>query len=53
MKWIRKLFGLCEHNWHVMGQMSIITKVGHIPSGVLYVMQCKHCGNIKTKKVTG
>jgi hypothetical protein len=45
--WIYKLLtgkSLCQHKWE------IIDKGPTDRGGIWYDLQCKHCGNIKTRK---
>lgn len=48
MNWLAKLF--CRHQWEVRDQYNINSHGTRI--GTLYVLQCKHCGDIKQKRVS-
>ena len=37
------------HEWELIKEISLVEKVGDIPSGRKYILQCKHCGNVKCK----
>jgi hypothetical protein len=52
IKIIRKLLGLCEHQWEIFQRVrlwdnSVSTSR---PVGTKYHLQCKHCGDVKIKK---
>jgi hypothetical protein len=56
MKWLRKFFSLCEHKWSTKQTINVFEtddddKPRGLPSYTKYVLQCEHCGNIKTKTV--
>lgn len=50
MKWIRRLLGLCEHEWAVLQQSPLFPSAGaQLPCGEEFILQCKKCGNLKQK----
>lgn len=42
MSWIRKIFGLHEHNWQIIQRAEVRSHGSLI--GNEYVLQCKVCG---------
>ena len=47
---IRKLLGLCEHQWKIIHTAKVYClneQIGHI-----HTLQCTKCGKITSKKVT-
>lgn len=50
----RMLVGGCDHKWKQI-EMSRVFADGapddSRPIAVLYALQCKHCGNIKARKI--
>lgn len=44
MKWIRKIFGLCQHHYEIIEECKI--KRDGIVQGKVYVQKCKHCGKM-------
>lgn len=58
MKWLKKLLGLCDHRWVIIQTITMYSEIPRtlyeaeraIPIGTKYVLQCEHCGNIKSKK---
>lgn len=51
MNWLRKLLGICEHEWDKPFQEGTITRsVTGSMIGWFYVCRCKKCGEIKTFK---
>lgn len=50
---LRKLLGLCVHEWEIFHKVLLwddYTSTKY-PVGTLYHLKCKHCGNIKSKRV--
>ena len=53
IKWLRKLFGCCEHEWDIFGVKSVFETnddVNELPIGSIYILQCKKCGDLKKKR---
>lgn len=50
IKLIGFLFGGCWHKWEIIDEQTVDYK-HDFASGTAtrYIMQCEHCGNIKTK----
>ena len=44
MKWIRKIFGLCEHQYETVDECTL--KRNGIVKGKVYVQKCKLCGKM-------
>ena len=53
MKALRELIGLCKHKWEVKDTISIYADGDHykLPIARKYIMQCTHCGKIKSVRV--
>jgi hypothetical protein len=49
MKWIRQVLGLCQHKWATVQRYSV--SLDDRPRGELWLLQCEHCGDMKTKRV--
>lgn len=45
--WIRKLLGLCIHRWEIIERHHLMESSDSLPHGVVFVLQCSHCGDIK------
>ena len=41
----------CLHEWEVMEKFDLAAKNPNQIGGVVYVMKCKHCGNLKQKRI--
>lgn len=51
MNWLRKLLGLCNHQWVILSSSRVFEfESDSRPIGENIILQCKHCGDIKTKK---
>ena len=50
MGW-RDWLGLCKHEWKTIEEYIIRREDQKTPVGNIYVLQCKHCGALKTHKV--
>ena len=58
MKWLRgllSLFGVCGHKWNKINEEAVfLTLAGKRltpePSWHNHILQCEHCGNIKSVK---
>ena len=44
MKWIRKIFGLCEHQYEIVDECTL--KSNGTVKGKAYVQKCKLCGKM-------
>ena len=44
MKWLRKIIGLCVHQYETVDEC--ILKRNGIVQGKVYVQKCKHCGKM-------
>lgn len=52
IKYLRTLFGLCDHKWEIINKISIFANnYDSMPYATKYVLQCEHCGNLKEKRV--
>jgi hypothetical protein len=51
MKWLRKLFGLCEHRWVVLESHPVIAPGAKLPFAHDYHLQCSVCGDIKARRL--
>jgi len=57
MKWLRKLFGLCEHKWKILEKINVYevddngTRTTKNPTYSKYVLQCQNCGDLRTRKI--
>ena len=46
------LFNSCQHEWKTINAVTlVINNRNEIPTGFKYILQCKKCGNIKTKTI--
>lgn len=49
MKLLRKILGLCDHQWVIIKEVRVFeSEHDDRPIGDKYILQCSHCGNIKT-----
>jgi hypothetical protein len=54
---IRKLLGLCEHEWKIIKSIDVYETWdgerydGQLPAYAKIILQCKKCGDIKKKKI--
>lgn len=44
MNYLRKLLGLCLHEYEVIQEMTI--RQNGLKKGKIYVQKCKHCGKL-------
>lgn len=44
-------WGGCEHVWQVEESFKKVRQGSNIPHAVVYTLQCKKCGDLKTKIV--
>jgi len=55
MKWLFRIFMVlygCRHRWEVVGtHKKFQYESDSMPIGVIQVLQCKRCGNLKKVKV--
>ena len=55
MKWLFRIFMVlygCRHRWEVVGtHKKFQYESDAMPIGVIQVLQCKRCGNLKKVKV--
>lgn len=56
MKWLRRLFGLCEHKWKNIEKIDMFyvkngKRLTECPYGYKYILQCDHCGDVKSVEV--
>lgn len=49
MKWLRKLFGICNHSWEIYETCNI--KFCGVVKGKMYILKCKHCGKLHNHEV--
>ena len=50
MEWIRKLLGLCEHEWELFSSEEVIGELGEFCSNYyLRIFECKKCKALKRK----
>jgi hypothetical protein len=47
--WIRKLFGLCNHQWDIHQKTRLHVDGIKLAVGEEFILQCRHCGNLKQK----
>jgi hypothetical protein len=55
-KFLRRLFSRCQHHWEVFETLDVfrynrVTGKRSEQIGQEYVLRCKHCGDMKTKRV--
>lgn len=49
---MKRLFGLfCRHEWETIQQTPVVEKAGDTPWAFLFILKCKHCGDIKSKRI--
>ena len=41
----------CRHEWEIMQRSNVVEKDGATPWAFLYILKCKHCGDIKSKRI--
>ena len=46
MKWLRKIFGLCEHHYEIISEFEKISRKTNLNVGMVYVQKCKLCGKM-------
>jgi hypothetical protein len=52
MKWLCLLFRPCRHHWKIIDlQRTFENSIDELPISQKYVLQCNHCGDIKTRKI--
>jgi hypothetical protein len=48
----RRFFGLlCAHQWEVAEQSAIQRSRNNETVGMIYVLRCKHCGDVAQREV--
>jgi hypothetical protein len=50
MKWIRKLLGLCEHQWKLLNKIQVYDYFYTVYIADDYILQCEKCGTVKRKR---
>jgi len=53
MKWVYRILRLffCPHKWEVLGKNPLLREDNE-RFGDMYILKCKHCGKLNTKKVS-
>lgn len=49
--WLRKLLGLCVHQWDIHSEGPVVDYVGAF-CGKYFILRCKHCGDLKIRNLT-
>lgn len=49
MKWLRKILGLCVHDFEILEEVSF--KRHGLYHGKIYMQKCKHCGKMQNHVV--
>jgi hypothetical protein len=48
----RRFFGLlCAHKWEIATQSNILRSRSQECAGLLVVLRCEHCGDLKQKRI--
>lgn len=53
-EWLYRIFRPCDHKWEIKDESEITRTYSDLSQkmiGNLYVLKCKHCGDIKSRKV--
>jgi hypothetical protein len=53
IQWLKKLFGACDHKWVIIKEIEMYSEYSaargvDVPIGTKYVLQCEHCGDLKS-----
>jgi hypothetical protein len=51
MNLLRKIFGLCQHQWELHAQFEKVRNSDNSKVGQIYLLKCSKCGDMKTHKV--
>lgn len=52
MNYLRKLLGLCVHEWEIIETFTIHKVYSGKITGEIYVQRCKKCGKLHNHKVS-
>jgi hypothetical protein len=47
MNLLRKLFGLCQHQWELHAQFEKVRNSDNSKVGQIYLLKCSKCGDMK------
>lgn len=48
LEWLKRVFIGHAHVWEIHRDTTLTT--GGVPVGKEYILRCRHCGNMKSKK---
>ena len=51
MGWLRRLLGLCPHEWETFAQADVCRVGCDTPWALMYMLRCKKCGDVKGRKI--
>lgn len=55
MSWLRKLLGLCFHQWDIYAHCPVHGETWSGEPGIVgysFILRCKHCGDITSREVS-